>query len=181
MKNEVLDILILGLLVVLFASIYRKRATSRLRCWVIAWVLVLAHFSALLLPASQTLIDSISTSTLLLSGLCFLLSASAVFEAAVGRALTTFGIGIPGLFYFNYVILGGARCWPLSLAAIAVAVAGTVLPWRLCCERTRVCAVITFAFVAGGGWSFFGVAYGQPAQGISALLFEVYLAFGALY
>ena len=36
MKNEVLDILILGLLVVLFASIYRKRASARLRYWVIA-------------------------------------------------------------------------------------------------------------------------------------------------
>ncbi|MEA2540819.1 MAG: hypothetical protein QOH35_2185, partial [Acidobacteriaceae bacterium] len=34
MKNEVLDILILGLLVVLFASIYRKRASARLRYWV---------------------------------------------------------------------------------------------------------------------------------------------------
>ena len=41
MKNEVLDILILGLLVVLFASIYRKRATSRVRCWLAGWILVL--------------------------------------------------------------------------------------------------------------------------------------------
>jgi hypothetical protein len=48
MKNEVLDILILGLLVVLFASIYRKRASARLRCWVIGWILVLLHFAALL-------------------------------------------------------------------------------------------------------------------------------------
>ena len=46
MKNEVLDILILGLLVVLFASIYRKRATARLRCWVAGWILVLLHFAA---------------------------------------------------------------------------------------------------------------------------------------
>ena len=50
MKNEVLDILILGLLVVLFASIYRKRASARLRYWVIAWILVLLHFAALLVP-----------------------------------------------------------------------------------------------------------------------------------
>ena len=46
MKNEVLDILILGLLVVLFASIYRKRASARLRYWVIGWILVLLHFAA---------------------------------------------------------------------------------------------------------------------------------------
>ena len=76
MKNEVLDILILGLLVVLFASIYRKRATARLRCWVAGWILVLLHFAALLIPAGsgwgQGLVDSLSVSALLLSGVCFL-------------------------------------------------------------------------------------------------------------
>jgi diguanylate cyclase (GGDEF)-like protein/PAS domain S-box-containing protein len=181
MKNGVLDILILGLLVVLFASIYRKRATSRLRCWVIAWVLVLAHFTALLLPAAETLVDSLSTSTLLLSGLCFLLSASAVFESPVGRALAAFGIGIPGLFYVNYVIFGAPQRWPLYLAATAATAAGTVLAGTLCRQRARVWAVITLAFVAGGVWSFIGIAYRQPDQGILALLFEVFLAFAALY
>ena len=78
MKNEVLDILILGLLVVLFASIYRKRATARLRYWVIAWILVLCISRP---PApgrqrtGQALVDSLSISALLLSGLCFLFSA----------------------------------------------------------------------------------------------------------
>jgi len=66
MKNEVLDILILGLLVVLFASIYRKRASARLRYWVISWILVLLHFAALLVPATsvhaQELVDSLSIS-----------------------------------------------------------------------------------------------------------------------
>jgi diguanylate cyclase (GGDEF)-like protein/PAS domain S-box-containing protein len=181
MKNEVLDILILGLLVVLFASIHRKRATLRLRCWVVAWVLVLAHFTALLLPVRQTLIDSLSLSTLLLSGVCFLLSASAVVETRLGRALAAFGIGIPGLFYVNYVVFGASRRWPMYLAAAAVAVAGTMLAWKLCRQRTRVLAVITLAFVAGGVWSFTGIAYGQPDQGILALLFEVFLTFAALY
>ena len=89
MKNEVLDILILGLLVVLFASIYRKRATARLRYWVIGWILVLLHFAALLLPAAsaraQELVDSLSISALLLSGLCFLFSASVIFRVPVGQ------------------------------------------------------------------------------------------------
>jgi diguanylate cyclase (GGDEF)-like protein/PAS domain S-box-containing protein len=181
MRNEVLDILILGLLVVLFASIYRKRASTRLRCWVIAWVLVLAHFTALLLPVGQTLIDSLSISTLLLSGLCFLLSASAVFESQVGRVLAALGIGVPGLFYVNYVVFGGSRRWPLYLAALAVTVAGTVLAWKLCRERIRVWEVITLTFVAVGVWSVTGIAQGQLDQGILALLFEVFLVFAALY
>jgi diguanylate cyclase (GGDEF)-like protein/PAS domain S-box-containing protein len=181
MRSEVLDILILGLLVVLFASIYRKRATSRVRCWVIAWVLVLAHFTALLLPARETIVDGLSISTLLLAGLCFLLSPSVVFNAPVGRALAALGIGIPGLFYVNYDVFGASHRWPLYLTAVASSVAGIVLAWTLCRERTRVCSVITFAFLAGGVWSVVSLAYGQPDQGISALLFEVFLTFAALY
>ena len=123
MKNEVLDILILGLLVVLFASIYRKRATARLRCWVIGWILVLLHFAALLIPAvsdrAQALVDSLSISALLLSGLCFLFSASAIYKALAGRVLAAFGIGVPALFYTNYLIFAGARQWPLYAAATA--------------------------------------------------------------
>ena len=181
MRNEVLDILILGLLVVLFASINHNRASTRLRCWVIAWVLVLAHFTVLLLPLGQTLIDSLSTSTLLLSGLCFLLSASAVFESQVDRGLAALGIGIPGLFYVNYVVFGGSRQWPLHMAALAVTAAGTVLAGMLCRERIRVWGVITLTFVVAGVWSAIGIAQGQPDQGILALLFEVFLVFAALY
>ncbi len=144
MKNEVLDILILGLLVVLFTSIYRKRATARLRFWVIAWILVLLHFAALLVPAAsvrgQELVDSLSISALLLSGLCFLFSASVIFKSLEGRALAAFGIGVPALFYTNYLIFDGPRQWPLYAAATAVAVAGMVLAWRLCRGRSRVWA-----------------------------------------
>jgi hypothetical protein len=153
MKNEVLDILILGLLVVLFASIYRKRVSARLRCWVIGWILVLAHFTAQLLPAastgSQEFVDSLGISTLLLSGVCFLFSASVILEAPLGNALVAFGIGVPALFYTNYLIFGGSAQWPLYLTAVVVAVSGIVLPWRLCRGRSRVWAAITLAFSGG--------------------------------
>jgi len=145
MKNEVLDILILGLLVVLFASIYRKRASARLRYWVIAWILVLLHFAALLVPATsvqgQELVDSLSISALLLSGLCFLFSASAIFQSPAGSALAGLGIGVPGLFYTNYLIFGGAHLWPLYLAAAACSSAGVLLAWKLCRGRSGVLVI----------------------------------------
>ena len=84
MKNEVLDILILGLLVVLFASIYRKRVNARLRCWLIGWILVSGCISLRSVASGRvrTRYRSSSTvlgiSTLLLSGLCFLFSASVI-------------------------------------------------------------------------------------------------------
>ncbi len=185
MKNEVLDLLILGLLVVLFASIYRKRVSARLRCWVIGWILVLVHFTAQLLPAastgSQEFVDTLGISTLLLSGLFFLFSASVILESPLGSALVAFGIGLPALFYTNYLILDGPAQWPLYLAATVVAVSGIVLPWRLCRGRSRVWAAITLAFSGGGLWTVVAIARHQPEQGISALLFEIFLTFAALY
>jgi diguanylate cyclase (GGDEF)-like protein/PAS domain S-box-containing protein len=185
MKNEVLDILILGLLVVLFASIYRKRASARLRYWVISWILVLLHFAALLVPAAsaqgQELVDSLSISALLLSGLCFLFSASAIFQSPAGSALAGLGIGVPALFYTNYVIFGGSHLWPLYLAAAASSSAGVILAWKLCRGRSRVWAVITLAFTAGGLWTAVSILRHQPDYGISAFLFEIFLTFAALY
>jgi diguanylate cyclase (GGDEF)-like protein/PAS domain S-box-containing protein len=185
MKNEVLDILILGLLVVLFTSIYRKRATARLRSWVIAWILVLLHFAAQLVPAAagrgQEVVDCLSISALLLSGLCFLFSASVIFKSLEGRALCTFGIGVPALFYTNYLIFDGPRLWPLYAAATVTSGAGIVLAWRLCRGRSRVWAAITLAFAGGGIWTIVSLAHQQPDRGILALLSEVFLTFAALY
>jgi diguanylate cyclase (GGDEF)-like protein/PAS domain S-box-containing protein len=185
MKNEVVDILILGLLVVLFASIYRKRASARLRYWVIAWILVLLHFAALLVPATtvrgQALVDSLSISALLLSGVCFLFSASAISQSPTGSALAGLGIGVPALFYTNYLIFGGVHRWPLCLAAAACSSAGVLLAWNLCRGRSRVWAVITLAFVAGGLWSAVSILRHDPECGIPAFLFEIFLTFAALY
>jgi diguanylate cyclase (GGDEF)-like protein/PAS domain S-box-containing protein len=185
MKNEVLDILILGLLVVLFASIYRKRATTRLRCWVAAWILVLLHFAALLIPAvsgwGQELVDSLSVSALLLSGVCFLFSAPVILDTFAGSVLAALGVGLPALFYINYVVFGGAHQWPLYAAAAVTTASGIVLPWRFCRGRSRVWAVITLAFSLGGLWTAVSLAHHAPDQGILALLFEVFLTFAALY
>jgi diguanylate cyclase (GGDEF)-like protein/PAS domain S-box-containing protein len=185
MKNEVLDILILGLLVVLFASIYRKRATARLRCWVAGWILVLLHFAALLIPAvagrGQEFVDSLSVSALFLSGVCFLFSAPVVAETSAGSALVALGVGLPALFYINYVVFGGVQAWPLYAAAMVTTVGGIVMAWKLCRRRSRVWAVISLAFSLGGLWSAAGLARHAPDQGILALLSEIFLTFAALY
>src|ERR1700722_17908158 len=185
MKNEVLDILILGLLVVLFASIYRKRATSRVRRWLAGGILVLLHFAVLLFPAvsswAQELVDSLSISALILSGLCFLFSASAISESAPCSGLTAFGIGLPAIFYTNYVIFHGSHQWPQFVAAVTIAASGMVLAWRLDRGRRRVGAAIALAFSVSGICTILSIAHHEPDQGILAILFEIFLTFAALY
>ena len=51
----------------------------------------------------------------------------------------------------------------------------------MCRGRSRVWAVITLAFSAGGLWTVVSIAQHQPDHGILALLFEIFLTFAALY
>jgi diguanylate cyclase (GGDEF)-like protein/PAS domain S-box-containing protein len=183
MKNEVIDILILGLLVVLFTSIYRKRATARLRYWVIAWILVLFHFGAVLptpTPQTEALLDSLSLSTLLLSGLCFLYSASVIFRSRAGRWMVALGIGLPALFYTNYLIFDGPLLWPLYAASLLVTVTGMLVGWKLC-RSSQVWSLITLTFTVGGLWTAVSLFHHFPDRGILAMLSEIFLTFAALY
>ena len=185
MKNEVLDILILGLLVVIFGSIYRKRATRRLRWWVVAWMFVLVHFAALLVPEGtgwkQGLVDGVSISTLMLSGLCFLFSVTAVAETPGMGMLLAAGVGLPALFYTNYLIFFNAQPWVLDVSATVVAISGIVLAARLCRGRSRVWLAINLTFCLLALWSVAANFRHQPDHGILALLFSIFLTFAALY
>jgi diguanylate cyclase (GGDEF)-like protein/PAS domain S-box-containing protein len=185
MRNELLDILILGLLVVLFGSIYRKRASGRLRFWVIGWLLVELHFAAQMMHpmslAYQNLSQSLSIGALILSGVCFLLSASPICEARWLSGLVVSFVAIPALFYTNYLIFGGARVWPLYLAAIATAVGGTAIAWSFYRQSVQLLIFVTLTFVAGEFWAFYGISHRRPEAGIFAVLTEIFLTFASLY
>ena len=84
MQSILLDILILGLLVLLFASLYRKNETARIRFWLVGWLFVLLHFTLLLFnPASalvSTLVIAASETALILCGSAFALSSRLVWH-----------------------------------------------------------------------------------------------------
>ena len=54
MQDYLLDILILGLLVLLFVATSRQRTSRRLRLWTCGWVLILIHFAVLVIPHTST-------------------------------------------------------------------------------------------------------------------------------
>ena len=59
MQNELLDIIIIGCLVLLFASTYRKRATPMVGYWTVGWVIILIHFTAMLFHPSSALAQNV--------------------------------------------------------------------------------------------------------------------------
>lgn len=180
-----MNILIIGVFVVLFASILCKRHSARLQFWVAGWLLVLLHFSAQLAhPATgvgESLSECVAISALLLSGVCFLLSSSPVSEGFWGRTLVASMIAAPALFYTNYLIFGGSHTLPLYIAASAGSAGGVALVWNFYRRRSKVLAAVTLTYIAGGCWTLWALAHGRAGDGISAFLAEIFLTFAALY
>ena len=87
MQNILLDILIIGLLVILFGSIYRRHATVRVRFWLLGWFFILIHFGLLLYTPPEhvgaNLLVAAAEGALLLCGAAFAL----VVDAGLGAGL----------------------------------------------------------------------------------------------
>lgn len=185
MQSELLDVLILGLFVVLFGAIYRKRAGGRLRFWVAGWLLaVLALTARMAHPASsffQHVGYTLAVDALLLSGICFLLSAAPIAGDRWMCALVAAFLGVPGLFYSTYVSFGAAHSPLLYAAASLCAAGGTVLAWSVYRRSLKVFAAITFTFLAGETWTFYAIARHRAGDGVLILLTEIFLSFAALY
>ncbi len=124
MQNILLDILILGLLLVLFGSLYRKNATNRVRYWLLGWLLVLVHFGLLLLNPrdawAASLVLALSESALVVCGAAFALSSSLVWEQGWRAAVPGTLLALPGIAYVLASSLW--QCPLLVLLAIGAAV-----------------------------------------------------------
>ncbi len=131
--NGLLDLVILGSLVLLFASIYRKRPTARVRYWLTGWCFVLLHFAALAFPSVsqpwQALVDAVALASLILCGICFVLAVCTSRDRSVRWTGIGIALGVPWLgFVLLLVCSVGASSWqPLlagfgELGVLAVAV-----------------------------------------------------------
>jgi diguanylate cyclase (GGDEF)-like protein/PAS domain S-box-containing protein len=97
--NQVIDFLIVIFVVLLFASIYRKRPTERVLFWLLGWFFVLLHFLGLLFHPTgvtgQTVQDIAALWALILCGVCFVLSLEVFRGNAVRWVAVLYLIGIP--------------------------------------------------------------------------------------
>lgn len=125
MQNTLLDILIIGLLVLLFGSIYRKHATVRVRFWLMGWFFILMHFGALLITPPDArganLMVAAAESALLLCGAAFALSSGLVREKGWRFGIRALLLSVPPVIYVTVLVLMDAP--PRSLLAGLGAVA----------------------------------------------------------
>jgi PAS domain S-box-containing protein len=183
--SGLLDLLTLGSLVLLFTSIYRKRPTLRVRCWLIGWCLILVHFAgALPHPASElgrNCQGFFVLGSLLLGGICFILSTSFV-RNVTGRWLAVLvTLGVP------WLATTAAACFLpdgsplLYLSAIAGEAATLMVAWRVAQKRRLLFAVLIASIVGCTAWLGYGIRHHQDVTTIDVMLTQVYLLLAVLY
>lgn len=183
--SGLLDLLSLGSLVLLFTSIYRKRPTLRVRCWLIGWCLILVHFAGLMLhPVSDLGRNSqgfLVLGSLVLGGICFILSTTFV-RNATGRWLAVLvTLAVP------WLATTAAACFLpdgsplLSLGAIAGEAATLMVAWRVSQGRRTLFAVLIASVIGCTGWLGYGILHHHDATAIEVMLTQVYLLLALLY
>lgn len=185
MQNTLFDILILGLLVLLFAVIYRKRATSRLRFWIAGWLFTLAHF-ALLLPHSatgfwQAMQFSLCMNALVMAGICFALASSTLGLKRENLMLMTVLISMPALAYVFFTFFGFSAILPL--AGLVIAGEAVVIWTTLRFTRGNLFVVwaIAAAAVVCGGWLLCLIGLRQADIGVYAILTQLFFVNAVLF
>lgn len=185
MNNDLLGAFILGFFVVLFGSIYRQRPSRRLGYWVAAWTLVLLHFLfGLAHPGSHLLSEvlySLGLDALILAGLCFLLSPAPMARDLRITAMVGALIGLPALFYPNYLIFSSGGHLLLYAAVAVSASGGMLLAWILYQQRPKLLVFLITALAGCELWGFYAIALNHEGQGIPAILAGIIFAFATLY
>jgi diguanylate cyclase (GGDEF)-like protein len=185
MQSELLDITIIGCLVLLFSSTYRKRATPMVRSWTLGWLLVLVHFTALLFHPinviAQGFWDITSLAALLACGVVFLLAAGDSHDKKQPGPALPLIASFAALAFVILLITNVNATLPYYCLTAIAAVSWITYSFRL----PRVSFIMRSAQIvstlACTAWLLWTIAHNQQDIGISALLTQLYLLVGLIY
>jgi diguanylate cyclase (GGDEF)-like protein/PAS domain S-box-containing protein len=193
MQKTLLDMLIIGLLVLLFGSIHHGNATRRTRFWLLGWLFVLIRFGCETYsaadPAAVGVMAWAGMGALILCAACFALSSTLIQAKGSRLAATAALLTIPAMVYVAVAALRDApRLLMLGLAA-AVEVACAAVILRIggqspeVTARARVAKRWGVAIVAGATvWMVWAVLEaGWPETAVSAIGCELFLLNAVLY
>lgn len=181
MQSTVIDILTLGLLVLLFGSVYRTQRTLRLRYWIAGWVFVLAHFALLLPnPVSEfwsNLDGALCLSALALGGICFLLASSAMRISRAPRdriGLPLLLAATPTLFFF-LVVFGVANIAVLAVSFVLLQLALLFLASHCWHSKPAVIVGAALCAILATVWGGNGILHHRVAYELNAVLAQIFL------
>ena len=178
MQETIIDIVVLGLLVFLFAAVARVRPDNRLKCWVAGWLCILVHFGIELWQPTTAPLQTIQTcavvDTLALAGILFVVSTMMLIEGLKRTLWDSVAITVATLFCMNLAASGfGGTRW-LWMAVVSRQVLAILLGIRGNNRYTikALRAVVRLLTVV---WIYYGIQGGHPDVVIWALLAELFL------
>ena len=178
MQEFLVDAVIVGLFVFLFAAMSSGRGDVRLRLWTAGWLSILTHFLAELWQPTghgwQVVHGSISISALAVGGTCFVFSAT--IHRAKGKLVKHLGMGLVVLTLVALSLAVDGTCprWVLAVLVAARQADAVFLAMQARKIRLQFFALSALVCLTTGAWMLAGVLYGQPEIVIYALLGEIY-------
>jgi diguanylate cyclase (GGDEF)-like protein/PAS domain S-box-containing protein len=186
MQNILLDILIIGLLVILFGSIYRRHATVRIRFWLLGWFFILIHFGLLLFTPPDArgakLLLAASLSALLLCGAAFALSSRLVWERGWRFALPVLYVTVETMPASPMALLAGVAAAAQAAYLVVILRFGRGGQGGAKNLQAPLARRWGAAIIAGGTvWLALLLRHGLPDYTIYPLLSEIFLLNALLY
>ena len=186
MQSEFLHITIIGCLVLLFGSTYRKRPSHVVRAWRLGWGLILVHFAALLyVPAGTTaanILVTISLSALFGCGLMFLSVPPRERPQRERTLIPILGLAGVGLLAYTAMAVWNVSVAPAyCLAGAVITTAWVLYAIRLSDVSAAVRALLIFSIAFTNYWVGWTIWYRHFDQGLSALLTQIFLLVGVTY
>lgn len=179
MQEAIINIVILGLLVFLFGIIALARPDDRLRCWVAAWVCIMAHFGAGLWSPSSVLWlnvrDCIGVDTLAVAGILFVVSTMIHGEGRWAGLRLGSLLAASTLPCLTLAVVAPQNVLLISILVLVRQGFAVTLTARTRCNRRVAVSTLIPVCLASSAWMAYGLTHGQPETVIYALLAEIYL------
>jgi diguanylate cyclase (GGDEF)-like protein/PAS domain S-box-containing protein len=195
MQKSLLDLLIIGLLVVFFGSIYRGNATVRTRYWLIGWLFALVHFGFQLhRPAGAVAANWLAwgaMSGLFLCGASFALASKLTREIRWRQAVPAGLLALPAIVYVAFAALASPSRWLMLglAAAVQAAFAGVTIRLGRHTQDSQTARQARHArrwgaAILGGASVWMGVAIiraSRPELAVHTIACEIFLLNAVLY
>lgn len=179
MQAALVNLVVLGLLVFLFAVVFRVRPDDRRRFWIAGWLCVLAHFAAALFTPLDALglnlLNCFNVDVLALAGIFFAVSTMTPTEGRATGLRTGLLLAVITLPCLSLAAIGFQSVWLLSgLVLVRQAVAVRLASRRRIRPHKAAPAVVCLCLVSGG-FMLLGAARGDSEMILYALLGEIFL------
>jgi diguanylate cyclase (GGDEF)-like protein/PAS domain S-box-containing protein len=177
LQAAIVNLVVLGLLVFLFAVVFWVRPDDRLRCWITGWLCVLAHFAADLIVPSDPfwfkLLNCLSFDALALAGICFVVSTMILTKSRAAGLRLGVVLAVITLPCLSLAVLGFKNVWVLSLLILVRQVVAIRGASRERSSRSSVVRVVVCVCLATGGFMLYGAIHGDAETIVYSLLGEI--------